>query len=407
MKVIYISKYFNTPSESETGSRGFHICRELSRFGYDVKVLASKSSHNYENTNFKKAFNKEYFEKLNVIFIKTIQFMNKRSLARIISWIEFEMKCFYFIARQKTKPDVIIASSLSFLSIITGLLLKLIFKVKLIIEIRDIWPLTLVEIGGFSTKNPLIYLMSKFEEAGYKYSDAIVGTMPNLKEHVENITKKHSPVFCIPQGVSEEHKQTINFSQKEISNKYDFIPQNTFIVGYAGSFGSANAMHYLFEAAKETTNRDIHYVFVGDGDLKSKFLKKYGHLSNVTVGPRLKKHDVAGFLSQCDVLAFATVSSKIYKYGTSLNKLIDYMLAAKPCLCIYDGYDEIIAQANCGFILQETDSVKIAHKINQISEMPKNELREMGLNGKKWLEENRTFPILAKKYIKIFSSINY
>lgn len=406
MNIIYISKYFNAPSDSETGSRGFHLCRELTRLGHEVKVLASKPPHIYGDTRLNKVFNKNLFEKLEVIFIKTINFLKKRSASRIISWIEFEIKCIYFIATQKNKPDLIISSSLSLLSILTGLIFKTFYKVKVIFEVRDIWPLSAIEIGGFSKFNPLILLLSAVEKLGYKYSDAIVGTMPNLSEHVKSIVKKHPPVYCIPMGISEEHEKTLNQTQKNNPDvDFDFIPSKKFIVGYAGAFGAANALHYFLDAAKDLESTNIHFVFVGEGDLKIAFKEKYEHLPNITIGPRLKKHDVPRFLKKCDLLTFATNPAKIYKYGHSVNKVIDYMLAGKPCLGIYDGHDEMITKANCGFLLKDKNAKDIANKIHKISQLPPIKLNEMGENGKIWVESNRKFSTLGKEYDQILASL--
>ena len=72
-------------------------------------------------------------------------------------------------------------------------------------EVRDIWPLVIIENGGFSKYNPFVLLLSFVEWLGYNYSsDEIVGTVPNLKEHVQNILGKDKHVTCIPMGISNE-----------------------------------------------------------------------------------------------------------------------------------------------------------------------------------------------------------
>ena len=79
---------------------------------------------------------------------------------------------------------MIIVSSLSILTLLNGLYLKRKYNCKLIFEIRDIWPLSAIEFGGFDKKNIFIKLLKFVEYLGYKYSDHIVGTMPNLGKHV-------------------------------------------------------------------------------------------------------------------------------------------------------------------------------------------------------------------------------
>jgi len=42
------------------------------------------------------------------------------------------------------------------------------FKARLFYEVKDIWPLTLIEIGGYSPNHPFIKLMEWFERFAYK-----------------------------------------------------------------------------------------------------------------------------------------------------------------------------------------------------------------------------------------------
>ena len=69
---------------------------------------------------------------------------------RILSWIDFEIKLWLMPKNILPKPDIVIVSSLSLFTILNGYCLKKRFGCKLVFEIRDIWPLTIIEEGGFS-----------------------------------------------------------------------------------------------------------------------------------------------------------------------------------------------------------------------------------------------------------------
>jgi hypothetical protein len=83
---------------------------------------------------------------------------------------------------------------------LNGVLLKKKFQTNLIFEIRDIWPFTLTEEGGYSKINPLMIITAWIEKWGYCKSDLIVGTMPNLNEHIYIITGREINFECIPFG---------------------------------------------------------------------------------------------------------------------------------------------------------------------------------------------------------------
>lgn len=316
MRLIYLSKYFDVPSLSETGSRGFHLCREFSRRGIETTVFATKPPHLFEKARLNKTFNIESYDGLEVIFVRTINFNRRKSLLRVISWFEFEFKVLYFILVNKIKADLIIASSLSLLSVITALFIKRCSNCKVIFEVRDIWPLSIIEQGGISIRHPFIKFLSFVEKKGYQNADFVVGTMPNLEEHVENTCEPHAPVSCVPMGVSEEHEKTVAPSEmnRDSIAVLDFMPKDKFVVGYAGAFGTANALEFLFESARLIDEAEIHFVFVGDGELKEYYIEKYGSLDNVTIGPRLRKQDVGIFLQSCDLLTFATYPAVKYAW---------------------------------------------------------------------------------------------
>ena len=109
-------------------------------------------------------------------------------MKRIISWVQFEIGLLFLDKKEIKKPDTIIISSLSIFSILTGIFYKNKYNAKLIIEIRDIWPLSIIEIKKYSKHNLFIILLSYIEKIGYKKANVIVGTMPNLKEHVKNVS---------------------------------------------------------------------------------------------------------------------------------------------------------------------------------------------------------------------------
>ena len=66
-----------------------------------------------------------------------------------MSWLHFEWRLLRSDGNSLPRPDAIIVSSLSILTILNGLWIRRRYRTRLIFEIRDIWPLTLVEEGGF------------------------------------------------------------------------------------------------------------------------------------------------------------------------------------------------------------------------------------------------------------------
>lgn len=398
--IWYISKYCALSSENSIGSRGWLLMKEFGKRNFKSVIITS-DYNNILNTSIPKSkIINHYKDDVQILILKTLKYSIAKSLIRILSWIHFEFKLFFLNKKLISRPDVIIVSSLSLLTILNGFILKKKYKCKLVFEIRDIWPLTLVEEGGFSSKNLFIKFLQFIETWGYNNSDLIVGTMPNLVEHVKKVSNYSKNVGYIPMGIDQDMFIPTQSINTEYINRY--INENYFNVVYAGTIGITNALETFFKAAEILNNNSkVRFVVVGDGPLKKKYQEKYGHLRNLIFAPKINNKQVQSALSYADVLYFSVLKSKVWKFGQSLNKLIDYMISNKPIIGSYSGYPSMINEANCGFFIPSEDSISLVKKINQLFTMTQKEREAIGRKGREWLLNNRSYDKLADDYLRL------
>jgi glycosyltransferase involved in cell wall biosynthesis len=145
---------------------------------------------------------------------------------------------------------------------------------------------------------------------------------------------------------------------------------------------------------------------LGDGASKANYIERTKKLNNVIFLPRVEREEVPSFLGLCDLLYFAALKSKIWDYGWSPNKLIDYMMAGKPVLASYSGYKSMINEANSGFFVEAENSTEIILALKNIIQKPVEELQEMGEKGKSWLEKNRSWDVIADQYIDLMVKLS-
>ena len=406
MKIWIISKY---ASSKELGfeSRIFALARRFVKIGNTVKVITSDSNHFGIYPQYKKVYNFEK-EGVDVLRIKTFKYKKTASIRRILSWLDFEWKLFFAPLNKLQKPDVIIVSSLSLITILSGIRLKRKYNAKLVFEIRDIWPLTLVEEGGYKSSNPFVKILGAIEKYGYKKSDLIVGTMPNLKEHVENVTGIYnSNCVCVPFGFDSSFYSYLKVDPENFGRKYK-IPKNKFIIGYAGSIGITNGLDSFIKCAKKMSNDSrIIFALLGDGDSKANYIKETYRLENIIFVPKVKREEVASFLALCNILYFSSLKSKIWEYGWSPNKLIDYMMSEKPVLASYSGYQSMINEAGSGFFIPAEDTDAIKSKLEEILLINSCDLALMGKNGKNWIVNNRDWDVVTKNYNDLIINLFY
>ena len=230
--------------------------------------------------------------------------------------------------------------------------------------------------------------------------DAIVGTMPNLGEHVKQVLGYSKTTHCIPMGIDP----ATSLSPEPLPADFEasYFPLKKFIVAYVGSIGISNALGTFFNCANMMKEEfDIHFLVVGQGDLRESFQQKYSYLPNLTFAPRVPKEMVQSVLTRCDLLYFSVHPSRVWKYGQSLNKVVDYMMAGKPIVASYTGHPSMINEAACGTYVPAGDDEALKREIIHYFNLNKDERQLLGERGKAWLIQNRTYKKLAIDYLKI------
>lgn len=399
-KVWLICKYAS-PEKYFMGTRHFHFAEEWNKNGHDVTIFTSNSSHLTEKLpNFSGSFMLENNNGVRTVWLKVIKSKKSTSIYRILSWIHFEFRVLLISKKKFPKPDVIIVSSLSILSIISGYILSRHYKSRFILEIRDIWPLSAMQLGGYSKNHPFIWFLAKLEKFGYRNADVIVGTMPNLIEHVREVEPRFKECVCIPQGISQ--------NQLEISEGLndDFIKdtftQDTFKVVYAGTINPNNPIEVLLKAVSQMPKElKIEAYILGSGSMLDGYKQIYSSFSNIKFIPSIPKKQVNAFLQKMD-LCFDSIDSELARFGLSRNKWIDYLNSGKPIVCSYSGFPSMINEAYCGSFVPFGDVGKLYSEIVYYKNMPLDERLNMGLRAREYLRKNRLFSLLAKDYEELF-----
>jgi len=396
MNIWIISKYTAPPNFGNLNSRIFLLAREFKKLGSCVSVFFSSANHMARLPKYNNIYNENVWEEINYTCIRTFDYYKTASFKRLLSWLDFEVKLFRMPLDNKPKPNVVIISSLSIFTILYGYYLKKKYNCSLVFEVRDIWPLTLTEEGGYSKWHPLVILISKIEKFGYNRANLIVGTMPLLYQHVENILGHKKPFFCSPLGFNPLDYELNDIDTQNPFNVYK--KEGQIIIGYAGSMGLTNSLECFIETIKLMKDEKVLFLLVGSGDFKEKFENELQEFKNVIFLKKIDQSQVKNFLDICDIVYLSTKKSKVWNYGQSMNKVVEYMLSAKPIVATYFGFPSMINESKCGYFINSNNPEELKSLFIRLSQLPKVELEDIGNNGRKWMYENRTYEKLALNY---------
>ena len=377
--------------------RHYYLGKQLIKLGYSVNVISSNYSHLFNKLPEE---SKENIDGIDYLWLKTLNYGESHNKKRVLKWLIFSFKIFLLPFKLK-KPDVIIVSPVAPFAIVPSWVLAKIFKCKLVFEVKDIWPLSLVELGGINPSHPFIVLMGWFEKFAVKNSDIVVSNLPNYGDHVRNNLQLSKTVEWISNGVDLDELERNDSLEERFRSR---IPKDKFVVGYTGTIGLVNDLKFFCESAELLRNhKNIVFVIVGEGQEKNTLVSSYKHLDNLIFIDAIPKRQVPAILGLFDCCFLALPAKNLYKYGVSLNKMFEYMFSGKPLLYAIDsGKINLVDIAKCGVCVEPENVGAIVSGILKLYGMSAGEQFRLGENGKRYVLANFTYDKLAQRYKKLF-----
>ena len=406
MNILYIDHYAGSP-EMGMEFRPYYLAREWEMLGHRVRIVGASFSHlRTNNPKVSCDFEVQEIEGIQYQWIKTDEYAGNGA-KRAITIFQFCCKlwCHAREIVKDFKPDVVITSSTYPVDTYPAQKIARLANAKLIHENHDLWPLTLETIGGMSKYHPFCLMMGMGLSSAIRNSNHIVCVLPYSYEYFKEYGLKDLTKFShIPNGIVEEDWENIVDLPSEHISLFKKL-EGKFKVGYAGGHALSNALDTLIESASQINDDNIAVVFVGKGTEKERLIQKAKDLNctNVYFLPPVSKLQVPAILKFMDVVYVGSEKSTLLKYGASLNKLYDYMMAGKPIIYGVDSKNKEILDANCGFVVESQNSIDLKNTIVKLSKFNDSELKQLGKNGKHWVLNNCEYKVLAKNFANLFS----
>lgn len=400
MRVLYISKYAATAS-SGYPSRQYFYSKHLAELGNTVLLIYSNSNGRPNNGQNLCSIQEELNGRLLIKLLRGPKINLGLNLKRIWSWIYFEYQLYKFYGNIRDfRPDIIIVSSLSLLTFVNGVLFKKRLGIPLVLEVRDLYPLTITDLGRFTEKNPFIKVLSEIEKYGYRHADLIISTLENSKEYFE--LRKGGPVRFkwLPMGFDPNlyALSPDKISMGLIESVLKLKTKGYFIICYSGSIGYGDALSEVLDLSldRNIIDNKIYFVFIGSGPMLEGYKTKYFAGNVLFLNPIEKKY-LPLLLKQCDLLINTWYFKKIYQNGISPNKWIEYMYSGRPILLSFGYNSRIFNEADCGWQLFACNNIILKAEILKIRNFSKEILNVKGAKGKDYLVSQLNYVKLAKE----------
>ena len=393
--------------------RPYYFAKEWKKQGHHICIVAASYSHIRSiNPDLSSRYLVEEIDGMEYLWIKTPKYLSN-SPKRFINMLVFIFRLFGLIPTilKKRKYDVVIASSTYPLDIFPGRKIAKKCKAQLIFEVHDLWPLSPMELGGYSKWHPFIMLMQYAENFAYKMSDKVVSMLPKTKEHMMMHGLKEEKWFFIPNGINLSEWDYFESIPEEINEKLHAIRQKyNRMIAYTGTYGLANALDSYIDAARLLTDVSVAFVLFGKGPLKQHLEARIKNelIQNVFLFDSVPKRSIPHLLSFFDILYIGWKDQfQLYRFGISPNKIMDYMMSAKPIIHAVNAGNDMVSDSGCGLSIVPENPDALAKAVKTLCEMSDDDLADYGKKGRNYVLSNHVNSKLAKQFIDVIQKELY
>lgn len=402
-KLLFLTHYF-PPEVNAPANRTYEHCR-IWKNDLDITVITNVPNHpdgrifpGYEN----KLYQKEVVDGINVIRLWTFITPNEGFILRTLNYIIYMIVAVIYVLISNIKFDIVIATTPQFFCGLAGKFIAKIGRKPFILELRDLWPESIVAVGALKNK-AIIQILEKIELNLYRSSNKIISVTNAFKENLIHRGIASDKIEIVYNGISID----IFSNNQAIENKeIEQFLSTGFIVGYIGTLGLAHAVDIFVRAAE--LNNNIKYLIVGSGAQRNELeiTIKSKSLSNIKIFPNQQKKNIPYIISKLSLFCVHLKKNDLFKTVIP-SKMFEGMIMRKPIIIGVDGEAKnIVYNGQCGLFFEPENELELLKIINTYRNNPQL-IIEHGEKGYDFVINNFNRDVLADKlFVEIKKLLN-
>ncbi len=237
----------------------------------------------------------------------------------------------------------------------------------------------------------------------FSQTNKIVAVSPGIKkELINNYNIKSEKIEIVPNGANTDLFKPMDQAKAKIdlglSQEYKYIC-------FVGNLAPWQGIEYLISLAPAVIKKipNIKFLIVGDGIMKRTWeamVKNKGLSNNFIFVGSVPFEEVPKYINASDICAAIFSPNR----KCSPIKVFEYLSCAKPVLLNDIGNEiKIFDNSKSTIMVSFDDTNKFADQLYQILSNEKL-IKQMGIEGRKFIMENYTWKNTAQKVIKICES---
>lgn len=271
-------------------------------------------------------------------------------------------------------------------------------------ETRDLWPMTIKQMSRSWRLNPLVPLIQKAEDVACTQMDGLMSTLPNALEHLSTRGLTADRFHFVPQ-VSIEPAEHSEIPLEMLRELERMKSDADLLCLWMGSFVPATDLTFVLNAF-ESAGAHFRLAILGRGPMEDQIRAhpcvKSGQAVLLGTVPRQVALSVA---QVADVGVASCRNLGIYRFGISLNKIVDYLAAGLPCIMAAPGKAHMVALSGAGVSIPPADISAFKNALCELARLTPQERKGLGQLGLKFVEQNCSTSVIANRVLAIASSI--
>jgi colanic acid biosynthesis glycosyl transferase WcaI len=399
MKFLILTQYF-PPEIGAAPTRLDAMARELVRTGHGVEVVTGMP--NYPSGRISPDYRGSFYRREirdGIIIHRVWLYPTVGSgFGRVLNYLSFSVFALYGLLRTG-RPDYLFVESPPPTLSCPAYLYASFHRIPFLLNIADLWPDTLVEMGLLN-KGIAFKLLSWLERWSYRKAAYVNAVTEGLRASL--LREKGLPsqkVLFLPNGVDTERHRPC---PPDAVLKGSLGLTGKKVVLYSGTLGRAHGLEYVLEAAKILEDeRDIHFLFLGDGSERPELEKLQRHLGlrNVSFHDAVPLEQLAPYQSIADAGLVSLRNLPIFE-GARPSKMFPILAAGKPLIFCGSGEGaRLVRRANAGIVLPPENPKALAAAVPQLLRNAVL-MQELGANGRRFMKENHEWGKLIGDWLR-------
>jgi glycosyltransferase involved in cell wall biosynthesis len=325
MRILVISQYF-PPDITAAAYRIGDTCKLLKEWGHEVRVVTT-TPHKGGVDEAKIGLLPEEIHRIEVMPLE-----KRTARAYIEQYLGFVVRAFFAAMRLRRTfdYDVVWATSPPLFMALCTIPLRLCARRPVVLDIRDLWPESAVNIGKVRRGSLMERVGKVLEWAAYRWSDRITCVSQPMRAYIEKRTKR--PVSVVYNGAP----------RSQLGGATGPAPDPD-VFCYAGNLGYAQGLDVMLDAfaaacrSPAMASARLRLVGTGavEGDLRAQ-AEHLGILGRVDFLGVRPKREALELMSQSGALLIPLMDSPAFAL-TVPSKVFDYMGLGRPVIASIRG----------------------------------------------------------------------